>query len=424
MCHDTKIRELLTVVSTFLENFNFKISILHHIAFRYYCVNNQSMKFFENTVYARLFILITSFVVIGIVVWNISVFYEGVKQEEREKMRIWSSAQESINKAGEEQDLNLELEILNANNDIPMFIVDESNQFKEVNNIPESISKDSTKLRQYFESIKDQNQPIVIDLDKVGKQYLYYSDSTVLTKIKYYPFILLLIIFLLLGLIYLYYITAKNSEKNKLWAGMAKETAHQIGTPLSSLVGWMEILRSENVNPDYIKEIEKDIDRLRTITERFSKVGSKLTLESSSLNSVVEHSFNYLRDRSSKLIEFSVELPDKELTCKLNPVLLSWTIENLTKNAIDAMKGRGELSLLLFEDKNGFKIHIKDTGKGIPASKFKTIFQPGYSTKKRGWGLGLSLSKRIIEDYHHGKIRVLTSSAEKGTTFEIRLPKL
>jgi len=382
------------------------------------------MKFFENTVYARLFILITSFVVIGIVVWNISVFYEGVKQEEREKMRIWSSAQESINKAGEEQDLNLELEILNANNDIPMFIVDESNQFKEVNNIPESISKDSTKLRQYFESIKAQNQPIVIDLDKVGKQYLYYSDSTVLTKIKYYPFILLLIIFLLLGLIYLYYITAKNSEKNKLWAGMAKETAHQIGTPLSSLVGWMEILRSENVNPDYIKEIEKDIDRLRTITERFSKVGSKLTLETASLNAVVENSFNYLRDRSSKLIEFSVELPDKELTSKLNPVLLSWTIENLTKNAIDAMKGRGELSLLLFEDKNGFKIHLKDTGKGIPASKFKTIFQPGYSTKKRGWGLGLSLSKRIIEDYHYGKIRVLTSSAEKGTTFEIRLPKL
>ncbi|PKG42979.1 sensor histidine kinase [Psychroflexus sp. MES1-P1E] len=382
------------------------------------------MKFFENTVYARFFILITSFVVIGVVVWNISVFYEGVKQEEREKMRIWSSAQESINKAGEEQDLNLELEILNANDDIPMFIVDEFNQFKEVNNIPESISKDSTKLRRYFESIKAQNQPIVIDLDKVGKQYLYYSDSAVLTKIKYYPFILLLIIFLLLGLIYLYYITAKNSEKNKLWAGMAKETAHQIGTPLSSLVGWMEILRSENVNPDYIKEIEKDIDRLKTITERFSKVGSKLTLEEASLNTVVEHSFNYLRDRSSKLIEFSVELPDKKLTCKLNPVLLSWTIENLTKNAIDAMKGRGELSLLLFEDKNGFKIHIKDTGKGIPASKFKTIFQPGYSTKKRGWGLGLSLSKRIIEDYHYGKIRVLTSSAEKGTTFEIRLPKL
>ncbi|GAA0757518.1 sensor histidine kinase [Psychroflexus lacisalsi] len=381
------------------------------------------MKFFENTVNVRLFILFTSIIVIGVVVWNISVFYEGVKNEEREKMRIWSSAQASVNKAGEEQDLNLELEILNTINDIPMFIVNDSNGFQEVNNIPETITSDSLRLRQYFESIKNQNQPIIIDLGEAGKQYLYYGDSSILTKIKYYPFILLLIIFLLLGLIYLYYVTAKNSEKNKLWAGMAKETAHQIGTPLSSLVGWMEILRSENVNPEYILDIEKDIDRLKTITERFSKVGSKLTLEVSSLNKAVENSFNYLKDRSSKLIQFSIELPEEDFKCKLNPTLLSWTIENLTKNAIDAMKGRGDLKISLFEDKNYFKIHVSDTGKGIPSSKFKTIFQPGYSTKERGWGLGLSLSKRIIEDYHSGKIKVLSSSSESGTVFEIKLPK-
>jgi hypothetical protein len=381
------------------------------------------MKFFENTVNVRLFILFTSIIVIGVVVWNISVFYEGVKNEEREKMRIWSSAQASVNKAGEEQDLNLELEILNTINDIPMFIVNDSNGFQEVNNIPETITSDSLRLRQYFESIKNQNQPIIIDLGEAGKQYLHYGDSSILTKIKYYPFILLLIIFLLLGLIYLYYVTAKNSEKNKLWAGMAKETAHQIGTPLSSLVGWMEILRSENVNPEYILDIEKDIDRLKTITERFSKVGSKLTLEVSSLNKAVENSFNYLKDRSSKLIQFSIELPEEDFKCKLNPTLLSWTIENLTKNAIDAMKGRGDLKISLFEDKNYFKIHVSDTGKGIPSSKFKTIFQPGYSTKERGWGLGLSLSKRIIEDYHSGKIKVLSSSSESGTVFEIKLPK-
>ncbi len=382
------------------------------------------MKFFENTVNVRFFILFTSIVVIGVVVWNISVFYEGVKEEEREKMRIWSSAQASVNKAGEEQDLNLELEILNTIDDIPMFIVNESNGFQEVNNIPEPVAEDSTKLRQYFESVKDQNQPIVIDLGDAGKQFLYYGDSSILTKIKYYPFILLLIIFLLIGLIYLYYITSKNSEKNKLWAGMAKETAHQIGTPLSSLVGWMEILRSENVNPDYILEIEKDIERLKTITERFSKVGSKLTLEVSSLNNTVIDSYNYLKHRSSKLINFSIDLPKEELHCKLNPTLLSWTIENLTKNAIDAMKGRGDLKISLFEDRNYFKIHVSDSGKGIPSSKFKTIFHPGYSTKERGWGLGLSLSKRIIEDYHAGKIRVLSSSADSGTVFEIKLPKI
>lgn len=382
------------------------------------------MKFFENTVQVRLFILFTSVVVIGVVVWNISVFYEGVKQEEREKMRIWSSAQASVNRAGEEQDLNLELEILNTIDDIPMFIVNDTGSFQETNNIPEAIANDSLRLRTFFESIKNQNKPLVIDLGESGNQYLYYGNSSILTKIKYYPFILLLIIFLLVGLIYLYYVTAKNSEKNKLWAGMAKETAHQIGTPLSSLVGWMEILRSENVNSDYILEIEKDIDRLRTITERFSKVGSQLSLETSSLNAAVENSYNYIKDRSSKLIQFSIELPDEEFQCKLNPILLSWTIENLTKNAIDAMKGRGNLKISLFEDKNYFKIHVTDSGKGIPTSKFNTIFKPGYSTKERGWGLGLSLSKRIIEDYHFGKIKVLSSSADSGTVFEIKLSKI
>jgi len=381
------------------------------------------MKFFENTVKARYFILFVSIVVISIVVWNITVFYEGVKQEEREKMRIWSTAQASIGKAGQEQDLNLELEIINSISNIPMFIVTESGKFQETNNIPGAISKDSIRLRQFFQSINGQNKPIVIDLGEAGKQYLYYGDSSTLTKIKYYPFILLLIVFLLLGIIYIYYITSKNSEKNKLWAGMAKETAHQIGTPLSSLVGWLEILRSEDVNPDYISEIEKDINRLKTITDRFSKVGSKLTLEHSSLNQAVEQSYNYLKHRSSKLIQFSIDLPADELHCKFNPTLLSWTIENLTKNAIDAMKGRGHLKISLFEDKKVYKIHVSDSGKGIPSTKFKTIFKPGYSTKERGWGLGLSLSKRIIENYHFGKIKVLSSSADAGTVFEIKLPK-
>ncbi|WP_019038227.1 sensor histidine kinase [Psychroflexus tropicus] len=381
------------------------------------------MKFFESTVKVRYFILFVSVIVIGIVVWNISVFYEGIKKEEREKMRIWSSAQASIGKAGEEQDLNLELEIINSVNNIPMFIVTENGKFQETNNIPEPIVNDSLKLRQFFESVNGQNEPIIIDLGDAGQQYLYYGDSSTLTKIKYYPFVLLLIVFLLLGIIYVYYITSKNSEKNMLWAGMAKETAHQIGTPLSSLVGWMEILRSENVNPEYILEIEKDINRLKTITERFSKVGSNLALERSSLNVAVENSYNYLKHRSSKLIQFSIDLPDQDLYCKLNPTLLSWTIENLTKNAIDAMKGRGQLKISLCEDKKTYNIHVSDTGKGLPASKFKTIFKPGYSTKERGWGLGLSLSKRIIEDYHFGKIKVLSSSPEAGTTFEIQLPK-
>lgn len=381
------------------------------------------MKLFEHKNYVRAFILTASVLIIGMVTWNISVFYERIKEDEREKMRLWSAAQESLNNADDDQDLSLELFIIHSNENIPMFILDESENFTEVKNLPEKVQKDSLKIKQFFESIKNENKPFVIDLEEVGQQYLYYGDSSVLTKIKYYPIILLLVIFLLVGLIYVYYITSKKSEQNKLWAGMAKETAHQIGTPLSSLVGWLEILKSEHVNPDYIKEIEKDIDRLQTITERFSKVGSKLVLERTDLISNIQTSYDYLKSRSSKLINFSINMPEQPIYCNLNPILLSWTIENLTKNAIDAMRGKGELKLEVYEDKNWVKILISDTGKGIPNSKFKKIFEPGYSTKKRGWGLGLSLSKRIIENYHFGRIKVLKSEIDNGSVFEIKLPK-
>jgi signal transduction histidine kinase len=202
---------------------------------------------------------------------------------------------------------------------------------------------------------------------------------------------------------------------------MAKETAHQIGTPLSSLVGWTEILKSENVNPEYIQEIEKDIDRLRTITDRFSKIGSAPTLEVLDIVEVTESSFDYLKSRSSKLINFEINCPDTQIMVKLNAQLFSWTIENLVKNAIDAMKGKGKLVLSLEETDKNVLINISDTGKGIPKNQFKKIFEPGYTTKSRGWGLGLSLSKRIIEDYHNGKIKVLDSELDKGTTLQISL---
>ncbi|MFN2261292.1 MAG: sensor histidine kinase [Psychroflexus sp.] len=382
------------------------------------------MRLFEHKNFVRIFILSASVLIIGMVTWNISVFYERIKEDEREKMRLWSAAQESVNTADDEQDLNLELFIIHSNENIPMFILDEDENFKQVNNLPKNVENDSVKIRQFFESIKNENKPFVIDLEEAGQQYLYYGNSSVLTKIKYYPIILLLVIFLLVGLIYVYYVTSKKSEQNKLWAGMAKETAHQIGTPLSSLVGWLEILKSENVDPDYIKEIEKDIDRLQTITERFSKVGSKLVLEPTDLNETIQTSYDYLKSRSSKLIDFSIIMPEKTIFCNLNPILLSWTIENLTKNAIDAMRGKGELKLEVCEEKTWVKILISDTGKGIPNSKFKKIFEPGYSTKKRGWGLGLSLSKRIVENYHFGKIKVLKSEIDKGSVFEIKLPKI
>lgn len=242
-----------------------------------------------------------------------------------------------------------------------------------------------------------------------------------LNKLKYYPLALILIIVLFGAVIFFFYRSNKNATQNKLWSGMAKETAHQIGTPLSSLIGWTEILKSEQVNPEYIVEIEKDINRLQTITERFSKIGSIPILERADIIKETIEAYSYLKTRSSKLVEFDMVTPTGELPVKLNKQLYGWVIENLVKNAIDAMKGRGKLSIRISKLEKNVKIEIEDTGKGIPKHQFKKIFEPGFTTKKRGWGLGLSLTKRIIEDFHDGTISVLKSQLNKGTTIQIVL---
>jgi two-component system, sporulation sensor kinase D len=253
------------------------------------------------------------------------------------------------------------------------------------------------------------------------KKTIYYGNSSLLNKLKYYPLALLLIILLFAAVAYFFYKSTKTADQNKLWTGMAKETAHQIGTPLSSLVGWTEILRGENVNPDYLVEIEKDITRLQIITDRFSKIGSLPTLKRCDIVKETIESYDYLKSRSSKLIDFEISAPQEKLYVNLNDQLFSWTIENLVKNAIDAMKGRGALKLVITNDDKYVKITVEDTGKGISKQSYNSVFQPGYTTKKRGWGLGLSLAKRIIEDYHNGKIKVLNSEIGKGTTMQISL---
>jgi len=279
------------------------------------------------------------------------------------------------------------------------------------------------KLILYLLNLKAENEPIELDL-KGTVQYINYGHSDILNKLKYYPLAIAIILFLLIGVIYFFFTTSKVSEQNKLWAGMAKETAHQIGTPLSSLVGWNEILKTENVNPEYIAEIEKDISRLKMITERFSKIGSIPNLEEKDIVQETKNAYTYLQSRSSKLINFSLNLPENPIQVPLNSQLFGWTIENLVKNAIDAMRGEGDLNVHLSEDDKRVFIQIKDTGKGISKGKFTKIFEPGYTSKSRGWGLGLSLSRRIIEEYHLGKIRVLRSEIDKGTTFQITLPKV
>jgi signal transduction histidine kinase len=370
----------------------------------------------------RWIIIIASFIVISLILWNTYVFFQNFKAEERNKMKNWSSAQRELKKTTNlDADIGeLPLQIVSSNTTTPMIKVGSDGSF-EHNNIDEEKAKDSLYLIQLVEKFKRENEPIEIRYKDKVLSTLYYGNSPLLNKLKYYPLALLLIIFLFGAVAYFFYRSSKIATQNKLWTGMAKETAHQIGTPLSSLVGWTEILKSENVNPDYIVEIEKDIDRLQTITERFSKIGSAPTLKKTDIVEATRSSYDYLKARSSKLINFESNIPKNEIYVNLNEQLFSWTIENLVKNAIDAMKGKGDLKLELFQTEKQVFITISDTGKGISKQQFAKIFEPGYTTKKRGWGLGLSLAKRIVQDYHNGKIKLLTSEIGKGTTIQIML---
>jgi hypothetical protein len=337
-------------------------------------------------------------------------------------MKNWSSAQKEVSLTGDLDDdfSELALEIISSNKTTPMINV-RTDGSMDWRNINEEKARDSLYLLNLIKKFEKENQPIEIRYQNKVLSTLYYGNSPLLNKLKYYPLALLLIILLFAAVVYFFYRSTKTAEQNKLWTGMAKETAHQIGTPLSSLVGWTEILKTENVKPEYIAEIEKDIDRLQTITDRFSKIGSAPTLEVLDLVEVTTSSYKYLKSRSSKLINFEIEHPDTEIPVNLNAQLYSWTIENLVKNAIDAMKGKGDLKLSISQIEKQVFVNITDTGKGIPKQLFTKIFEPGYTTKKRGWGLGLSLAKRIIEDYHKGKIKVTESEIGKGTTIQICL---
>jgi hypothetical protein len=339
-------------------------------------------------------------------------------------MNIWAKAQEELLTATEESELDLILEILNNNTSIPIIHTNTEGDIAYTTNIDPAILDKPKKAQELLSQMKSENEPLTINLGDGEEQHIFYGNSPALNKLKYYPIGLTLIGFLFIGVVYFFYTTTKTSEQNKLWAGMAKETAHQIGTPLSSLIGWTEILKTENVNPEYVVEMEKDIDRLRTITERFSKIGSSPILEKTDLVKATQDTFDYLQARSSKLVEFNLKVPSTSIPVRLNDRLFSWTLENLVKNAIDAMRGKGKLEIEIKENQKWAHVYVRDTGKGIDKSKFQRIFEPGHTTKKRGWGLGLSLAKRIIEEYHRGRIKVEHSEINKGTTFKISLRKL
>lgn len=383
------------------------------------------MQFSERRNTTRWIIIAISFIIILLILWNTYAFFQIFKTEERQKMLLWAKAQSTLLTSDlETYNPELNLFIFEHNKTIPILLTNSRDSVMDGINIDTEVLKDSIQLKKTLKQFKNENEPIKIAYDETDYRLLYYGNSSLLNKLKYYPLALISIIVLFGGLVYNFYKSTKMATQNKLWAGMAKETAHQIGTPLSSLIGWLEIMKADNVDETTVSEIEKDIIRLQTITDRFSKIGSEPILEKIDIIKETEQSFDYLKSRFSKQVEFSFNAPTYPIEINLNSALHSWTIENLVKNAIDAMKGRGKLDVVILEDARFVKIRVSDTGKGIPKNQFKQIFEPGFTTKKRGWGLGLSLTKRIVEEYHSGKIRVLSSEVGKGTCIQVSFKKL
>ena len=377
------------------------------------------MQFSERRNLTRWFIIVASFFIVILILWNTYNFFQIFKNEERAKMEFWASAQKTLANANEFTDIELPFQIIQNNTTIPMIVTDSKDSIISHNNIEDAIANDTAALKKYFNSIKNDNQPIKMQLSEKSYQLVYYGNSPLLNKLKYYPIALLLIIILFGAVVYNFYRATKMATQNKLWAGMAKETAHQIGTPLSSLIGWLEILKLDNIEESTIVEIEKDITRLQTITDRFSKIGSEPVLEKRDIIEDTKNTVDYLQTRVSQQVNFYFKAPQHPVFVEINPALHSWTIENLVKNAIDAMKGKGSLNIVISELEDMVKISISDTGKGIPKNQFNKVFEPGFTTKKRGWGLGLSLTKRIVQEYHKGKIKVAHSEIGKGTTMQI-----
>lgn len=379
----------------------------------------------KQRIYIRWGIILLSIIILGLFLWNVILFFGQLKKEEQKKMEIYVDALTELIKENNPESFNaFSLDIIEKNTTTPMIIYSVKDNIYIAKNISDKDELNQEKLKSLTETYSQQYDPIEIEHEGQLLEVVYYGNSSFINKTKYFPLIIIVTILIVLGIIYFFYRISKSNEQNKLWAGMAKETAHQIGTPLSSLVGWTEILKSEDVNPEYLMEIEKDINRLNTITDRFSKIGSIPTLKEMDLVEAAATSFDYLKRRGSKLIKFEIIKPDHSINIELNKQLLSWTIENLVKNATDAVKGKGSIKLEIFEDEKWAYLHLSDTGSGISKKHYKQIFKPGETSKKRGWGLGLSLAKRIIEEYHNGKIKVLKSELSKGTTFEIKLRKV
>lgn len=352
---------------------------------------------------------------------------EDLKNEEVKKMQVWAEAMNSLNKADEHTDLALVLSVLNGNTTIPVVVTDSNGAITLHRNIEFNSDVDSLAvLMQMVADMRLQNQKIRVDLGtEEGSDYLEvcYSESLILKQLAYYPYVQLLVVLLFFTICFIAILSSKRAEQNRVWVGLSKETAHQLGTPISSLMAWTAVLKEKYPADELLPEMERDVARLQRVAERFSKIGSLPEPVAEDVVEVVDRAVEYVKRRSPAQVLYTANYPKRPLLVRMNAPLIEWVVENLCRNAVDAMNGEGSVTIAIQQNENRVFVEISDTGKGIPKSKHKRVFEPGYTTKKRGWGLGLSLAKRIVEQYHKGRIFVKQSAPGKGTTFRIELKK-
>ena len=366
-------------------------------------------------VVVAIMIAITSLLVSHFLVTDLS-------DEERNKMEVWARAMQTLQEADEMTDLALVLSVIQGNKTIPVIVLDSDEQVMDYRNV-DIRDKDSVRyVADYGRRMYKAGHYIQIG-DSIDYQLVCYDESTLLKRLSQYPYWQLGIVMIFVVVAIFALLSSKRAEQNKVWVGLSKETAHQLGTPISSLMAWVEILKENYPDDDLIPEMNKDVKRLELIAERFSKIGSLPEPVDASMNEVLAHVIDYMDRRTSKKVEIVSELPAENVVVKMNASLFEWVIENLCKNAVDAMEGRGKIVLSLFDEGSKVAIEVSDNGKGIRKKDLKSVFTPGFTTKKRGWGLGLSLAKRIVEEYHKGRIYVKSSEVGVGTTFRIEMPK-
>ena len=372
----------------------------------------------------KLIFLLISVLLVGGVLYVSNDLVEDLSIEERKKMEIWAEATRELASDKTEMSMELILKVIQSNTSIPAIIVDDTGEINQYLNLNLPETDTEKYLQEKLEQLKSKSNLIEINLGDEEKQYLYYDDSILLKRLSLYPYVQLGVMVLFVLIVYFALISTKKAEQNKVWVGLSKETAHQLGTPISSLMAWMDLLESSGVDSSLLSDMNKDVNRLSVIAERFSKIGSKPEMELIYVNEVLENATEYMRRRVSDKVLITTHLPSDAEGAMVCLSLFEWVIENLCKNAVDAMNGEGRIDVYMTSEKQQIYIDIKDTGKGIARKNFKTVFNPGYTTKKRGWGLGLTLAKRIIEDYHAGRIYVKDSEVGKGMTFRIELKRV